>query len=136
MEKHASIGERADIVSRLNMVSENDVVIQRSAVAVLDAMRKRVNTPRNPEYAEPGIKPFLPGRTSVAPGPADRDAREESYVPELRAGRVDAEGRLIGGNRDLWANGRVDPIEADAKVLTVAQMRVIAGIKARNSRYW
>ena len=77
LEKHASIGERADIVSRLNMVSENDVVIQRGAVAVLDAMRTRVNTPRNPEYAEPGIKPFLPGRTSVAPG-LRTETREKS----------------------------------------------------------
>lgn len=76
------------------------------------------------------------------------DARDERYTPDLR-GRVmvrDAAGRLIGDGRDEgekeklgsdhWASGRVEPIEAGPEVLTLSQMRVIAGIKARNSKYW
>ena len=37
---------------------------------------------------------------------------------------------------DHWSSGRVEPIEAGPVVLTLLQMRVIAGAKARNSRYW
>jgi hypothetical protein len=74
------------------------------------------------------------------------DARDQPYVTLLRADRVrDADGALHGGastedgandGSDHWASGRVEPIEAGVEVLTVEQMRVIAGVKARNSRYW
>jgi len=39
LEKNSPRGERADIVGRINAVSENDVVIQRSAPAILLGLR-------------------------------------------------------------------------------------------------
>jgi hypothetical protein len=110
------------------------------------ALDKRTRTPRDPTFAEPRIRPFVPGKTDVSLGAGDADAREENYAPPRGVGIVaDAEGRMHGAKStedgandgsDHWASGRVEPIEAGPEVLTLQQMRVIAGIKARNSRYW
>ena len=81
------------------------------------ALDKRTRTPRDPTFAEPGIRPFVPGKTDVSPGAGDADAREENYVPPRRVGIVaDAEGRMHGAKStedgandgsDHWASGKV-----------------------------
>ena len=73
-----------------------------------------------------------------------RKAADERFVTPLIEGESyhsvkDADGSMSADartRRDHFASGQVEPIEAGAEVLTVAQMRTIAGVKARNSRYW
>ena len=94
-----------------------------------------------------------PFRWAAAERPdiADQDdARDQPFVTPLIEGKTyervrDAGGAMHGAKStedgandgsDHWSSGRVEPIEAGPDVLTLLQMRVIAGAKARNSRYW
>ncbi len=65
----------------------------------------------------------------------DAIIESESYdsVKDADSNVSDRDART---RRDHFASGQVEPIEAGAEVLTVAQMRTMAGVKARNSRYW
>jgi hypothetical protein len=66
------------------------------------------------------------------------DARDQPYVTPLTGTyeRVRDAGGSMGADArtDHFADGRVRPVEPEW--LTVEQMRVIAGVKALNSRYF
>lgn len=59
------------------------------------------------------------------------DARDDRIGPDLKEARrlLDAAGKLIGGNRDLWPSGQAERIEAE--FLLEAARAIILAVNAR-----
>ena len=142
LQKHAGVGERrANIVSILNGVSENDVIIQRSAGDVLTGLRNaaqgRARTVRDMNAKHDFL--LKSGRIAAEPDLVGNDPPyRERFVSELRATRVrDAAGAMHGAQStedgandgsDHWVSGEV----SDAMdVLSVADMKHIASMRWR-----
>jgi hypothetical protein len=144
LEKNSCGMGRANVLGTVAALAAVDALAGRSLEGTLTGLRKmaqasRTYTPTDPTWAEPGYKQFIPGKTRTAPDGSD-DARNEQFVSELRAGRVrDADGKITGDaatRADHWASGRVEPIEPDARIMTVETMRVLAAARAMAHRYW
>jgi len=170
------------VVGRLNAVSENDRVIQRSAGDVLSGLRnlaqgrsrtvgdmnarhdaclrrsttaapvqagasygdsRSLDDRRGPSGSRFNFRPSDPGNRR-----GSRFEWGERFDPPRRVPRIrDVEGALHGDGRDdgdtgdrnsgsdHWADGKVRPIEAGIEVLTTEQLRVLAEVKSRQSRY-
>jgi hypothetical protein len=138
LEKQASVGARADIVGRLNRVSEDDVVIQRAAAAILtklraDAQGRRTRiASRNQRHDllhKAGVFEERPEQEPDREG--DDPAYGERYVSPLRAAKTPgAEGSVSGSasTRDYEPGKDVRPVEPT--FLTVEAMRVLAHARA------
>lgn len=152
LEKQASVGERDDIVGRLNHVTFADAVFQRSAGDMLSSFRASaqghrrtvndLNARHDVMMAKAAVEAFNrmdPIKRAVASGfraqpkqapdtEGDDAAIDERYVSPLRASKVPgAEGSM---NADAQTRREYEPR------ITVEGMRAIAIAKAWSSRYW
>ena len=136
MEKNSPKGERANIVDRLNSVSEDDRVIQRSAGDILTGLR---NAAQGRARTVGGHDTWLSrARVPAEPDPfTDGDAPADERIRLMTAARVRGESGNMQASAEtraqLFGGQGVHGIEPDW--LTVEQMVVLAAARAKARRY-
>jgi hypothetical protein len=139
LERASRRGERADVVGTINKMVGQHAAREMPGLGAYGVIRLLQDNGAHARKVRQHNAAFEKMLADGASGKAaERSAGDERYTPKLEADQVrDADGSMDADARtraDHFGGQGVHPIEPEW--LTVEQLRVIAGVKALNSRYW